>query len=568
MRIPLIIVTLAILLAVIASAPAADSGKKGDAKSDEAIQNIYEIKLDKTKKARITSEHPEDPDHPELTGVRGGWLGVDFDVDAVNDKLAYQPKHMIVIKEDGVERLRLPLRRQGELTIILAMDSGGSMREGGKIKQAKDAATAFLNILHDNADPGLIVFNDVSILKKIEPLGNRDHNEQVKHREKISKAKDEAVPQGGTGYLNATFEAINMLKKARGNKAIVIITDGHDPEKDRSLDSVIKEANKANVQVYTIGVGAGGSKVSGVLVLDHSGSMSRPAKENETKTKIAALHDTACDFINEIRPGVLISLQPFSTQVEPSGPFSDDKGKLQEEIKTLKPGGGTQLYDAMYSGIMTLAATCPEGKRRLVVMTDGVDEAPGSRHRDDEVIAAAQREGVMLHLVGFGRANEINSTVMEKMAKETDGTFTHADSAEKLAKFFDIQAREFSQEGIDKKSLTKLAEGTGGRYSPAEDASKLTDVMKDVTHAADRSYHPVFESLRPNPDGMLRGITIEVIDTATNLAISSVVETAVHTHGVVPPGLDWRVYLAMLMLLAGLLIVPAGFRRLTRPGRA
>ena len=564
MRIPLIIVTLAILLAIIASAPAADSGKKDDAKSDEAIQNIYEINLDRDKKARITTEHPGPG---PLTGVRGGWIGLDFEVNVLKPELAFGPKHVLIIREDGVERLRIPLRKQGDLTIILAMDSGGSMREGGKMTQAKKAADEFLGILHENADPGLIVFND-KVLTKIEPLGNRDPNKQKSHRDMIKQAKDQAVPGGGTGYLDATHEAITMLKKAKGNRAIVIITDGLDRNKTRPLKDVIKEANNANVQVYTIGVGAGGYNVSGVLVVDHSGSMARPATEKETKTKIEALREAACVYVDQLRAGVPVSLQSFSTQVEPAGPFTENKEKLKSDIRALQPGGGTQLYDAMYAGVMTLAATYPEGKRRMIVMTDGVDEAPGSRHRYEEVIELAQKEGVLLHLVGFGRENEINKKVMQEMAEKTDGTFTHADSAEKLDKFYKDQVVETNQEGIDKESLTKLAEGTGGRYSSAEDASKLTDVMKKVTLDADRSYHPVFESLRPVPDGMLRGVTIEPFDESTGKILGRTVETAVHTHGVVPPGLDWRVYLAMLMLLAGLLIVPAGFRRLTRPGRA
>lgn len=557
MRIRLAIILPTSLLMAIPLALADNTGSK----STDNMEEIYRIILDKNKKARIISQHPE-------TGKEGWFMVLDFQLEVLNQEKAYGPDHGLIIEEDGIERLRIPLKRQGDLTIILAMDMGGSMREGGKIVQARHAADEFLKLLKENkyADPGFIQFNE-QILKKIPPLGNRDPLAQESHREKIKRAKEEGEPRGGTGYLNATLEAIDMLKKAKGSRAIVIITDGLDPNSGQKLDGVINEAKKANVQVYTIGVGASGRGNACVLVLDRSGSMARPATDTETKTKMAALHAAACDFVDRLRADVPISIQPFSTEVERPRPFTDNKAELKEAILSLQPSGGTQLYDAMYAGIMSLAVAYPEHNRRLVVMTDGVDEAPGSRHRFEEVIEAAKRENVRLHLVGFGRKGEINEAVMKQMAKETEGTYTHADSAEKLEEFFRVQALESSQQGIDVESLTKLAEGTGGKFASAENVTDLKDAIKTVTQDAEKSFHPVFQC-QEGHTGLLRGITIRPVNLKTGVALGKVEKTQARTHGVVPPGINWRGYLLLLALIGALLIVPPFFRRVARFGRA
>ena len=122
------------------------------------------------------------------------------------------------------------LLHQRDLTVVLALDMNGSMREGNTMAQAKHAADVFLKELHDNTDEGLVLFND-EVRKAIPPLGNRDPREQKTHREKIRQAKDEAEPRGGTGYLNATVKAVDMLRNTEGNKAVVLITNGFDSNK-------------------------------------------------------------------------------------------------------------------------------------------------------------------------------------------------------------------------------------------------------------------------------------------------------------------------------------------------
>src|SRR5208283_4362686 len=156
---------------------------------------------------------------------------------------------------------------ESELTAVLAMDISGSM-EGHRIEQSKAAAQLFLNLLHNKADTGLILF-DHELRVKEPPIG--DPTQFQKHREEVKRLIEEkAKPMGGTAYLNAAYEAVGMLeKKTTGRRAVVLLTDGIDLNSDKTMEEVIDRAQKAGVQIYTLGIGepGKGEQVSTVLVL-------------------------------------------------------------------------------------------------------------------------------------------------------------------------------------------------------------------------------------------------------------------------------------------------------------
>src|SRR5262249_24217512 len=160
-------------------------------------------------------------------------------------------------------------------------------------------------------------------------------------------------------------------------------------------------------------------QVTTVLVLDRSGSMMGKADDTDQLRKIEALKRAASRFVELMRPGAKTTLLPFSDRIDKPENFTDNRATLGARIAALKAHGGTLLYDATFSGIETLEASGLKGKRAVIVLTDGKDEAPGSRRSDTEVIARAKEVKIPLYMLGLGRTNEINEPVMRKMAKET-----------------------------------------------------------------------------------------------------------------------------------------------------
>lgn len=324
--------------------------------------------------------------------------------------------------------------------------------------------------------------------------------------------------------------------------------------------------------VYTLGVGEPGKneKVTTVLVLDRSGSMCAKANDTDRKTKIEALRYAATRFIELMRPTAQTTLLSFSSTVDSPSAFSSNKLRLKNSIFNLNPDGGTLLYDATMAGVETLRAARLTGRKAVVVLTDGKDEAPGSRVSDEEVIEQAREDAIPLYMLGLGRKKDINEKVMQAMAKATGGKYYHAESEAALIKIFEQLSIDLHDDGIDEVSLKKLAEKTGGKYYPARDASKLALIYEELAEELQSTYTVTFKSRKQSHDGTVRGISIQVI--RGGVAVSNEAVTGYSVHGVVPvPDMNPRTYVILFIFLAGLaalLALPAGLGKLgrTKPG--
>ncbi|MGH7226439.1 MAG: VWA domain-containing protein, partial [Gemmataceae bacterium] len=375
---------------------------------------------------------------------------------------------------------------------------------------------------------------------------------------------DEARPLGGTAYLDAAAKSVEMLKGIPGRRAVVLMTDGVDMNSRATLREVIKFATVNQVPIYTLGIGELGKykNVSTVLVLDHSGSMKGKADAGDKVSKIAALRTAASRFVELMRRDAKTTLQPFSSAVDVPDDFTDDKEALIQRIQKLRPDGGTLLYDATYSGLETLAAAHPGGRRAVVVLTDGQDEAPGSRVSDQLVIDRAKELGIPLYMLGLGQEYEINETVMKRMAQETGGKYFHAGNEQKLFEIFEKLSIELHDDGINEKELRELADKTGGKFFWARDASKLPEFFRDLASELQSTYTVTFPSRRSSHDGTARGIDISI--ERDGVRLSNVGSADYNVHGVVVPEMDYRIYLALLALLGVFLLAPMGVRHLYR----
>ena len=112
-----------------------------------------------------------------------------------------------------------------------------------------------------------------------------------------------------------------------------------------------------------------------MLALDASGSMRKTAD---------ALMAAARTFVEALRPEDKLSLLFFSDGVLVAHDLGTNRQTSIDAINGYKPVGGTALYDALAEAFTTLKTV--EGRRAVVVMTDGRDEnnpgtAPGAGTR-------------------------------------------------------------------------------------------------------------------------------------------------------------------------------------------
>ncbi len=259
-------------------------------------------------------------------------------------------------------------------------------------------------------------------------------------------------------------------------------------------------------------VGAGGSAISTVLVIDRSGSM-------EDAGKIAGARDAANAFVRMLRPGDRAALISFNSQVQISEPFTTDRAALQSAIDRLSPEGGTALYDSIVTGVDLLHGQ--PGRRALLVLTDGQDcrdlsDCPhedGSSRSLSEAISYATAAGQAVYVVGLG---------------ERDGSSNHS--------------------GIDEGVLRQIATGTDGTYSYSPDAAALANLYTSLAGSMQREYHLIYVSPRPFYDGTRRDIQVTVAGVRVGAGY-----TERHLINVTSSPL---VGAALLLPLLGLLFLP------------
>jgi VWFA-related protein len=492
----------------------------------------------------------------------GVYIAVRFGIAAESkDGNANEGDWQIVIAENGkpVKSVSLPEIRTviTDLSVVMAIDTSGSMKEHNRMTMARDAAHTFLGNLPTQAECGLVLF-DHEVRGTIPPTHDR---------KLISDRILATEPRGGTAFRDAAMQALTMLQQVPPgrDRALVLVTDGADINSTHTLDDVIREARRLRVRIYTIGIGEPGKfeQVSTALVLDHSGSMELPADENDQATpKIAALHDAGAAFIQMMSEETgRVSLIPFSSRVGAPRAFTNNKLSLKKHIAELKPAGETALFDAVYTGIAALEADAAKGKRAVVAMTDGIDNS--SRRRVEEVIERAKDADIKLYLLGFGRHDEIDHKTMTKMAEETGGEYFHARNKDKLLEIFEKLSIKLHDDGIDEVSLKKLARDTDGQYYPAKEASKLKLILTEVGKTLQREVREVvFASLNPRLDASQRQVTLRLLRTGSEDTTGiEVGKGDLQVHGLIVAEMHPFIYIVLLAVLGGLIALPAALRR-------
>ncbi len=124
-----------------------------------------------------------------------------------------------------------------------------------------------------------------------------------------------------------------------------------------------------------------------LLLVDQSGSMG--GAQAPASVRMAAVQVLAA-----LAPGDEAGLAVFDSGFRNLVPFTCDHARVLAGLLQIEPFGATALHDALDRGAAELAAQ-GEGRRAIVVLTDGVDTA--SRKTPDEVLARSRALDVPIY---------------------------------------------------------------------------------------------------------------------------------------------------------------------------
>ena len=191
-----------------------------------------------------------------------------------------------------------------------------------------------------------------------------------------------------------------------------------------------------------------------VLLIDISGSM---LAEDFTPNRMQAAKQVADEFIDG-RASDRIGLVIFSAESFTQCPLTTDYPVLKTLLKEVKNGmiaDGTAIGLALANGVNRLKDSKAKS-RVMILLTDGVN----NRGEIDPITAAkiAATYGIRVYTVGVGAQGEAPYPV------ETP---------------FGIQRRLIPVD-LDEKTLTAVADMTGGKYYRATDNKKLKAIYKEI----------------------------------------------------------------------------------------
>jgi VWFA-related protein len=151
------------------------------------------------------------------------------------------------VYEDAVpQRIKFFSSETNEpISLAFLLDVSGSMRQLGKLRHAKEAIRHFVANLQDDDNFALVCFADQQVSWV---------TEFTRDSERFLKRLDVQEGYGQTALNDAVAATPELVNdRAKGRKAIVLITDGVDNRSRLSMWDAVKQARRVSVPVYTLG---------------------------------------------------------------------------------------------------------------------------------------------------------------------------------------------------------------------------------------------------------------------------------------------------------------------------
>lgn len=148
--------------------------------------------------------------------------------------------------EDKVEqKLSIFKREDVPVSMGLVIDNSGSMRD--KRPRVNEAALTLVEASNPQDEAFVVNFNDDFYLDL-----DKDFTNSVPE---LKEALERIDSRGSTALYDAIIGSLDHVKKGtRDKKVLLVVTDGEDNTSHNSLEKTVKEIQKTDTVIYTIGL--------------------------------------------------------------------------------------------------------------------------------------------------------------------------------------------------------------------------------------------------------------------------------------------------------------------------
>jgi len=224
------------------------------------------------------------------------------------------------------------------------------------------------------------------------------------------------------------------------------------PGIDATSFTVLEDTKKMTI----IEVAKAVDSIAVVLVLDTSDSMRVP--DASGRIPIEDAKKAAVEFIFSLADQDKVAILNFNEEATLEIDFTTDHGAAINAVNrlTTEPKW-TCLYDAAFEAVKK-AAEIPEGRRTIVLLTDGVDQSdsertPCSQVRLEDVKEKAAEINVPIYTIGLGNEVWLNAKAkqdLESLAKRTGGRSLFAPTSAELGGLFEVLTNQLKNQYVIK----------------------------------------------------------------------------------------------------------------------
>ncbi len=258
-----------------------------------------------------------------------------------------------------------------------------------------------------------------------------------------------------TPVIRASVDVVNVLCTVRDRQQNYVI------DLKQENFEIIEDGVRQKVQFFSNETGEDAQPLTVVLLIDTSGSV---------KDKLGFLQEAASEFLSQTlrKNKDLAAVVQFDSEVSLIQDFTYDYSVLEDAILSIRAGGSTKLYDAIWVSVNELLRH-EVGRRMLVILSDGADTQ--SMTRDNEALKVAQEQDVVIYGIG-------------------------------------VRSGRF---GSDFGQLKKFAEGTGGLFFNSKvDLQKLREAFTRINRGIKNQYALGYVSTNPRRDGSFREVKVRM----------------------------------------------------------
>jgi len=187
-------------------------------------------------------------------GQQGGSIKVDVNLVVLHTTVlddrgkfvdGLKEENFRVFEDKAEQKLSVFKREDVPVSMGLVIDNSGSMRD--KRPRVNEAAVTLVQSSNPQDEAFVVNFNDDYYLDL-----DKDFTSSVPE---LKEALERIDARGSTALYDAIIGSMDHLKKGhKDKKVLLVVTDGEDNVSRNTLEKTLREIQKANVVIYTIGL--------------------------------------------------------------------------------------------------------------------------------------------------------------------------------------------------------------------------------------------------------------------------------------------------------------------------